>query len=299
MTGTPAGRPATAVRHERSIPIVALDMPSADAALALARSLGSTCDFYKVGSELFTAAGPHIVQTLRGELGADVFLDLKFHDIPNTVAGAVRSAAALGARLVTVHASGGRAMLEAAQGAANASGGRCGILAVTALTSFDAPSLAAAWGRSDRLDVQREVLRLAEIAAEARLHGIVCSGGEARAVRDRFGDSLAMLVPGIRLAGGDAHDQQRVMTPAAAQARRRALPDPGPRRDLRARARCSDGSCGGRAHGLPLVVGRPRDLTRAWRGAPPIARHCLRESMRNGTTPSMLRACVNLPARLC
>ena len=199
----------------RAIPIVALDVDSAEAALALATSLRGSCTFFKVGSELFTAAGPDVVRALRGELGADVFLDLKFHDIPNTVAGAVRSAVGLGARLLTVHASGGSAMLDAARSAA---GDACGVLAVTALTSLEAGALAAAWGRTDALSVEGEVLRLAGLAADARLHGIVCSGGEAAAVRARFGDRLALLVPGIRLAGGDAHDQRRVMTPAAAQA---------------------------------------------------------------------------------
>jgi len=198
-----------------AIPIVALDVSSAEAALALARSLRGSCTFFKVGSELFTAAGPDVVRAIRGELGADVFLDLKFHDIPNTVAGAVRSAAGLGARLLTVHASGGSAMLTAA---AEAAGSACGILAVTALTSLDGAGLAESWGRSDVPDVQGEVLRLAALAAGAQLHGIVCSGAEAAAVRERFGDRLAMLVPGIRLAGGAVHDQRRVMTPSAAQA---------------------------------------------------------------------------------
>jgi len=202
----------------RAVPIVALDYPDADAALAMARRLGERCRFYKVGSELFTAAGPAIVRALREEQGADVFLDLKFHDIPNTVAGAVRSAARLGARLLTVHASGGGPMLLAARRAAEEmSGDRCGILAVTILTSLDAGVLGAAWGRSDALEMEREVLRLADLAAASGLHGIVCSGAEVGAIRARFGDRLAPLVPGIRLAGGDAHDQARVMTPAAAQ----------------------------------------------------------------------------------
>ncbi len=203
----------------RAIPIVALDVGSSDEALQLARSLGSRCRFYKVGSELFTAAGPDVVRALREELAADVFLDLKFHDIPNTVAGAVRNAARLGARLVTVHASGGQPMLEAAQRAAGEeSGGACGVLAVTALTSLAPAVLAAAWGRTDALEMEHEVLRLAALAADSALHGIVCSGAEVAAVRDRFGDRLAPLVPGIRLAGGATHDQARVMTPAAAQA---------------------------------------------------------------------------------
>jgi orotidine-5'-phosphate decarboxylase len=204
----------------RAIPIVALDVPTAADALSLARTLGPSCRFYKVGSELFTAAGPAVVHALQDEVGADVFLDLKLHDIPNTVAGAVRSAAALGVRLLTVHASGGRAMLEAAQEAAQgaaARGSACDLLAVTVLTSFDGESLGAAWGR-EGVAVEREVLRLAADAAGAGLHGIVCSGAEASAVRAAHGDRLALLVPGIRLAGGSAHDQRRVMTPAAAQA---------------------------------------------------------------------------------
>ena len=206
----------------RAIPIVALDVPTAADALTLARTLGSSCRFYKVGSELFTAAGPAVVHALQDEVGADVFLDLKLHDIPHTVAGAVRSAAALGVRLLTVHASGGRAMLDAAQEAAQgaaARGSACDLLAVTVLTSFDGPSLGAAWGRErEAMVVEREVLRLAADAAGAGLHGIVCSGAEAAAVRGAHGDRLALLVPGIRLAGGSAHDQRRVMTPAAAQA---------------------------------------------------------------------------------
>jgi orotidine-5'-phosphate decarboxylase len=202
----------------RATPIVALDVASSRDALQLARTLGSRCRFYKVGSELFTAAGPDVVRALRDEIGADVFLDLKFHDIPNTVAGAVRSAARLGARLVTVHASGGLPMLESARRAASEeSDSGCDVLAVTALTSFDAAVLAEAWGRTDALAMEGEVLRLAGLAARAKLHGIVCSGAEVAAVRARFGERLAPLVPGIRLAGGPSHDQARVMTPSAAQ----------------------------------------------------------------------------------
>ena len=209
----------SAATPKRATPIVALDFGSADDALALARRLGDACRFYKVGSELFTAAGPAVVRALLDE-GADVFLDLKFHDIPNTVAGAVRSAAALGVRLVTVHASGGVAMLRAAQEAADlaaGSGNACQLLAVTVLTSFDADALAQTWGRPS-VAVEQEVVRLAGDAAAAGLHGVVCSGAEAATVRAAYGDRLALLVPGIRLAGGSSHDQRRVMTPAAAQA---------------------------------------------------------------------------------
>ena len=203
----------------RATPIVALDVASGRDALRLAGSLSSRCRFFKVGSELFTAAGPDVVRSLRQELDADVFLDLKFHDIPNTVAAAVRSAIGLGVRLLTVHASGGLPMLRAAQQAAiEHPSARCGLLAVTALTSLEPSALAAAWGRTDALEMEREVLRLAGLAADAGLHGIVCSGAEVAAVRASFGDRLAPLVPGIRLAGGASHDQARVMTPAAAQA---------------------------------------------------------------------------------
>ena len=209
-----------------AVPIVALDVGSATEALALARRVGSADGkwrpFFKVGSELFTAEGPAVVRALRRELGAEVFLDLKFNDIPNTVAGAVRSAAALGVRLVTVHASGGTAMLEAAQRTWSAERGDAagdgGLLAVTVLTSFDPSALAKAWGRSaGELSVIAEVVRLAGDAANAGVHGVVCSGEEAGAVRDAYGDRLALLVPGIRLPGGETHDQRRVMTPAAAR----------------------------------------------------------------------------------
>jgi orotidine-5'-phosphate decarboxylase len=192
-------------------PIVALDVPSMQRALELVDQLGARCRFYKIGLELFTAEGPEVVRRVR-DTGADIFLDLKFHDIPNTVAGAVRSAVALGVRLLTVHASGGSAMLAAAQQAA---GDRCGVLAVSVLTSLDAEGLAAAWGRP-AVDVSEEVLRLAGMARDAGAHGLVCAGTEAARVRAAHGDLLALLVPGIRLAGGATHDQARVVTPQAA-----------------------------------------------------------------------------------
>lgn len=196
----------------KTTPIVPLDVPSAADALELVEYLGDTCRFYKVGNELFTAAGPAMVQELRHR-GKDVFLDLKFHDIPNTVAGGVRNAAALGARLVTVHATGGAAMLKAA---VEAAGPKCGVLAVTVLTSLTADEVSAAWGKPGPLDLSAEVLRLAELALEAGAHGIVCSGKEASLVRERFGDRLAILVPGVRAAGGATQDQARVVTPQQA-----------------------------------------------------------------------------------
>ena len=199
--------------------IVALDRPTLGDALALVDALGSTCRFYKVGLELFTAAGPAAVEAVR-ERGADVFLDLKLHDIPATVRGAARRAGALGARLLTVHASGGetmvRAAVEGASESASESGDDCGILAVSVLTSLDGPALAAAWGRDDA-DVAAEVARLARVAAAAGAHGVVCSGAEIAAVR-RAAPAVVTLVPGLRMAGDAANDQARVVTPAAAAA---------------------------------------------------------------------------------
>ena len=199
------------VRRVRAI--VALDTQTLPQALMLADSLGPACDFYKVGSELFTAAGPGAVTALR-DRGCDVFLDLKFHDIPNTVRGAVRSASRTGAALVTVHASGGADMLRAA---VDEGGDRCGVLAVTVLTSLDAPALSQAWGRSVAA-IEDEVLRLAEVARSAGAHGIVCGASEAGSVRGRHGDALRLLVPGIRLEGGAAQDQARTASPAEAVA---------------------------------------------------------------------------------
>jgi len=192
-------------------PIVVLDYPTAADAMRLVGTLGNRCRFYKVGSELFTAAGPAIVQRVR-DTGAQVFLDLKFHDIPNTVRGAARSAAALGVRLLTVHASGGVDMVRAA---VDGAGAGVGVLAVTVLTSFDDASLGDAMGRPD-VRASEEVARLAGIAAKAGAHGIVCAGTDVAAVRTRFEDRLALLVPGIRLAGGASHDQRRVVTPREA-----------------------------------------------------------------------------------
>lgn len=206
-------------------PIVALDVKDFASAKAIVHSLGVYCDFYKVGLELYAAEGPQVVQWLRGE-GKRVFVDLKLHDIPNTVRGAARSVARLGASLLTVHASGGTAMVQAAvdgaaEGSASVVGGgdtdACRIIAVTLLTSLDAGTVASTWGR-DQLSVTEEVVRLASLARDGSAAGVVCSGHELAALRSAHGDSLGYLVPGIRLAGADAHDQQRVMTPEAAAA---------------------------------------------------------------------------------
>ncbi len=209
-------------------PIVALDVRTRRDAESMVARLGEHCDFYKVGLELFTAEGPPIVRWLRGA-GKRVFLDLKLHDIPNTVRGAARSAAGLGASLLTVHASGGSdmvraAVLGAAEGAGEGAqelGGDvavgCGILGVTILTSLDGSAVDSAWGRSGS-DVLTEVVRLAGLVRDGGGAGVVCSGHEAAAVRSAYGATLGTLVPGIRLSGGEHHDQRRVMTPGSAAA---------------------------------------------------------------------------------
>ena len=195
----------------RPVPIVALDVPDERRALALVQRLGDSCGFYKIGGELFTACGPSVVEAVRRE-GKRVFLDLKFHDIPNTVRAASRSASLNGASLITVHAVGGRAMLEAA---VEGAGEQCGVLAVTVLTSMDATALSVSLGR--RVDsVSDEVARLADLAAGAGTHGVVCSGQEAARIAADHKGRLATLVPGVRLAGDSAHDQARVVTPADA-----------------------------------------------------------------------------------
>jgi len=195
----------------RPVPIVALDVPDMARALELVKRLGDSCEFYKVGGELFSASGPAMVEALRMQ-GKRVFLDLKFHDIPNTVRSAARSAAACGASLITVHATGGRSMITAA---VEGAGGDCKVLAVTILTSFDGPGLSEALGKpvSSMAD---EVMRLAGLSLDAGAYGVVCSGQESARVVEEFKGRLATLVPGVRLAGDAANDQSRVVTPADA-----------------------------------------------------------------------------------
>jgi orotidine-5'-phosphate decarboxylase len=156
-----------------------------------------------------------VVRRIR-QAGCEVFLDLKFHDIPNTVAGAVRSAALMGASMVTVHAAGGAQMLEAAAAAARAAGEPLRVMGVTVLTSMSVTALRSAWGREGAVELHTEVLRLAGLCRDAGLHGVVCSGHESRQVVAVYGEALAPLVPGIRFAGGEAHDQSRVVTPRMA-----------------------------------------------------------------------------------
>lgn len=191
-------------------PIVALDFAEPGLALAMVQRLGERCRYYKVGSELFTAAGPDFVRQLR-ERGCRVFLDLKFHDIPNTVGRASAAAAALGASIVTVHATGGEQMIRAA--VANA-GDRCDVFAVTVLTSLESAELGSVWGREvSQPDMVWEVTRLADLALRSGARGVVCSGREAGPLRTHFGDALQLLVPGVRLPGSDTDDQARTVTP--------------------------------------------------------------------------------------
>ncbi len=195
--------------------IVALDVPDGAAMRRAVATLGDAVDFYKVGLELFCAEGPAVLDPLRAA-GKRIFLDLKLHDIPRTVARAVAAAARHGVALLTLHAGGGRGMLAAAAAAAQAAGpGRPRLVAVTVLTSLDAADLRA---QGIRRGPGTQVPALGALALEAGLDGIVCSPREARAFRRRFGPDPLLVTPGIRPPGADVGDQKRVATPAAAAA---------------------------------------------------------------------------------
>jgi orotidine-5'-phosphate decarboxylase len=194
--------------------IVALDVPSLSEALELREKLDSVVGYFKVGNELFTAVGPEILQKLAP---ARVFLDLKFHDIPKTVAGAVASAARHGVAMVDVHASGGKAMMTAAAAAAREAGGGAKgpvVLGVTVLTHLGDEDLEALGFREKSREL---VLRLARLAAESGLDGVVASALEVEAIRETLGDGLQILVAGVRPEWSkDSHDQKRVATPGDA-----------------------------------------------------------------------------------
>jgi orotidine-5'-phosphate decarboxylase len=190
---------------------VALDFPDAKQALALVDTMADTCQWFKVGMELYYAAGNALIDELRRR-GFDVFLDLKLHDIPNTVAGAVRSATQAGASLLTVHASGGPAMLAAAAEAASVPGAPK-LLAVTVLTSMDASELAATGVAGSPAE---QVLRLAKLAQAAGIDGMVCSAEEVSTLRTEMGLQTILVVPGIRPTGVATQDQRRIATPATA-----------------------------------------------------------------------------------
>lgn len=194
--------------------IVALDFPSAQPALELVARLSPELCRLKVGKELFTRSGPALVEDLQ-QRGFEVFLDLKFHDIPNTVAAAVRAAAELGVWMVNVHAGGGRRMMEAAVAALSGLSHKPLLIGVTVLTSMSDADLAELG--YDETAAQR-VQRLAALAASSGLDGVVCSALEAQALRAARGDGFRLVTPGIRLAGDAAGDQRRVVTPADAVA---------------------------------------------------------------------------------
>jgi orotidine-5'-phosphate decarboxylase len=192
--------------------IVALDVPDARQAMRLVAELEGTCTWFKVGLELFVAAGPAVLEPIVGR-GYNVFLDLKLHDIPNTVAGAVRSAAGLGVRMLTLHAGGGPAMLAAAKAALAGVAHPPELLAVTVLTSMDAGQLQATG--VDHAPA-RQVEMLATMGIGAGIRGFVCSPQEVAAVRSLVGSDGVLVIPGIRPAGAAIGDQKRVAGPAEA-----------------------------------------------------------------------------------
>jgi len=192
--------------------IVALDVSSAAQAQRLVQTIGDAATTYKVGKQLFTAEGPQVVRDLIAS-GRKVFLDLKFHDIPNTVAGAVRSACELGVSMLTVHGSGGSKMLKAAVEAASQSSAKPLVLAVTVLTSFADADLQEIGVSGTALS---QVLRLGALARNAGCGGLVASAKEAKELRRELGEDFAIVTPGVRPAAAAAGDQARVVTPADA-----------------------------------------------------------------------------------
>ncbi len=192
--------------------IVALDYSTANEAIALAARLDPKLCRVKVGKELFTAGGPQVVEQLM-QLGFEVFLDLKFHDIPNTVAAACRIAAQQGVWMVNVHAAGGEKMLVAAANAVQADARRPLLIAVTVLTSLAAEELPTIGLASD---IKLAVSRYAQLAFDAGLDGVVCSAQEASMLKAKFGAAFNLVTPGIRLADDSKGDQSRVVTPVDA-----------------------------------------------------------------------------------
>jgi orotidine-5'-phosphate decarboxylase len=206
-----ADPPTPATVDPRDRLAVALDFPSAESALAMVDRLDGQCRWLKVGMELYYTAGASLVRTLR-DRGFEVFLDLKLHDIPNTVAGAVRSVTSTGASLLTIHASGGERMMRAAAEAAAAPGAPR-LLAVTVLTSMDAADLTHIGITSSPSE---QAIRLARLAQWSGLNGMVCSPHELALFRAELDPLTLLVVPGIRPAGADAGDQRRIATPGAA-----------------------------------------------------------------------------------
>jgi orotidine-5'-phosphate decarboxylase len=228
---------------------IALDLPSEQEAMRLVDRLEGTCQWFKVGMELYYAAGNSIVHQLR-DRGFNVFLDLKLHDIPNTVAGAVRSATRAGASLLTIHAGGGAVMMSAASEAASTPGSPR-LLAVTVLTSMDANELT---GIGITASPAEQVFRLARLAQASGIDGMVCSAQEVATLRKETGPDTLLVIPGIRPAGSAVDDQRRIATPAQAIA---------------------DGAS-------MLVVGRP--ITRA--ADPAEAAHAILEEIASAHSPA-------------
>jgi len=206
-------KPETPVRTADRL-IVALDVDSLDAARALVASLSPHAGWFKIGSVLFTREGPRVC-TLVKESGAKLFLDLKYHDIPNTVAGAVKNALALGADMITLHASGGPTMLRAARTAADEAGRSDVVLvAVTVLTHLDEREFNATFGVGRK--VEESVLAFARVAHEGGMTGVVASAQELPAIKRAMGKNFVVVTPGIRLPDAGKDDQTRVVTPEQA-----------------------------------------------------------------------------------
>ncbi len=211
------------IQHLRNLPanrrvITALDVPGQSQALELAGSLGTDGGFVKVGLELFSAAGPDVVRQLR-QMDRNIFLDLKYHDIPNTVASAAKMAAAMGASLCTMHASAGRGAMEAAAAALASApvpegAVRPALLAVTVLTSLSEEEITEVRPSSDNLNDSVE--RLAALAWDCGCDGMVCSAADLPVLRKAVGDEPLVITPGIRMAGAATDDQHRVTTPRMA-----------------------------------------------------------------------------------
>ena len=197
--------------------IAALDVPSAEQALKLAEQIAPAVGAFKIGKELFVSAGPDIVKKIRAT-GASIFLDLKFHDIPNTVAKAVAAATRLDVQMLTIHTSGGPAMMRAAEHAAQETAARLGqpaplVLGVTVLTSLESADLYAVGADSN---IGRQVERLATLAASCGIRGLVCSPLELVGLRQILPGSMQFVTPGIRPGGGGSDDQKRTLTPKEA-----------------------------------------------------------------------------------
>ena len=193
--------------------VIAMDFDSKESCLAMANKLDPSLCRLKVGKELFTSTGPAVVEALMNK-GFDVFLDLKFHDIPNTTSKAVKAAAELGVWMVNVHASGGRRMMEASREILDATSGQSPLLiAVTVLTSMDQADLK---GIGVSKSPEEQVVYLAELAKQSGMDGVVCSARESRVLASSLGRDFCLVTPGIRPAGANSDDQRRIVTPGDA-----------------------------------------------------------------------------------